>query len=97
MIAPTRLPLRGAVNLVDRGVATSQNYVYRMPPLRLSGTSPQGLVRLPLRGAVSIADCGVAFGTSRCRSLRSPTASDSLSHTKKQYKRDELKCLKTVG
>ena len=42
MIAPTMLPLRGAVNLVDRGVATSQNYVYRMPPLRFSGTSPQG-------------------------------------------------------
>ena len=37
---------------------------------------------LPLRGAVNAVDCGVAFGTSRCRSLRSPTASDSLSHTK---------------
>ena len=36
-----RLPLREAVNAVDCGVATSQNYVYHLPPLRFSGTSPQ--------------------------------------------------------
>lgn len=56
------------------------------PPFRHL-SSRRGLVRLPLRGAVSTADCGVAFGTSRCRSLRSPTASDSLSHTKAIQKR----------
>ena len=57
MIAPTRLPLRGAVNLVDRGVATSQNYVYHLPPLRLSGTSPQGeAFSAPIEGAVDKVD-----------------------------------------
>jgi len=34
--------LREAVSIADCGVAKSQNYVYRMPPLRFSGTSPQG-------------------------------------------------------
>ena len=85
-LSSVRLPLRGAVSTADCGVTTQTYLSYATSPPFRHLSSRRGLVWLHLRGAVNAVDCGVAFGTSRCCPLRTPTASDSLSHTKSNTK-----------